>query len=503
MTGILTGPEATVGAVFRRFGGQYLRLHGIELSPHQQRILQELALCRTEPLGYVRWQCGECGLVRDIYNPCRSRHCPQCQGHLSRTWANAKQKDLLDLTYFHAVLTVPHEINVLLDVAQNHRPIYDLLFLATRDAITQVARNQSPLRATPGMLVVLHTWNQVLERHLHLHIAVPSGGWSLDDPDRFVTTDDPKWLAEEALMRAFRQAVMDGLERARASDQLAFHGRAAALADATEYARQIDHLRNRHWVVFARPSPLSPARTLDYLAHYTNKTGISNRRITAIDLEQGTVTFTYRNSRSRKNQWGEIEPTALSAIEFIDRFLLHVLPIQMSRCRTYGFWASRTKARDLPRIREQLGQTGPPESEDCSDDHDQDQDNEVDNEHEHEHEEHDQDNEDNEDEHEHEEHEHDEHEHEVAPVDDYRRRTCPTCKRQSMVKLSEVPKPTVYKMMQLKIWPEQYGYRRQDAAESIRRQTLLKDVTPYLPGGTEFAKGVAARLEQLQSLEYS
>ena len=138
---VITGRDATIGEIFRQYGGQYLKQHERRLSDEQKQVLQELSLCRTEALGWSDFECEDCGCTHRACNPCRNRHCPQCEGHVRRQWLARHRKDLLNLPYYHVVLTTPHEINVLADDWRNLRTVYNALFWA--------ARCDPPRRAQP------------------------------------------------------------------------------------------------------------------------------------------------------------------------------------------------------------------------------------------------------------------------------------------------------------------------------------------------------------------
>ena len=194
-----------------------------------------MALCRTPELGTAHWECETCGHVHDIHNPCRDRHCGSCGEHLVRQWYDAHSGELLPLAHQHVVFTAPHELHVFLDVWENRRVIYPLYLRAARDALVRVAGET--LGIMPGQAAFLHTWNQWMLMHLHIHTIWPNGGWLIDQPDRFVTVDATQ-LDEDCLINAFRDALLNSLCRAAERGRLVFGGQAAFLDTMAEQRGQ-------------------------------------------------------------------------------------------------------------------------------------------------------------------------------------------------------------------------------------------------------------------------
>ena len=443
--GSLVGSQATVAAILRAYGGAYLAKYRDQASNEQLRVLQLLTLCRTPSLGLAQWECTDCGLVRETYNPCRDRHCSQCQGHLERQWAEARLGEVLPIAYQHVIFTAPHEIHVLLDVWSNLRLIYPLYQRAARDALQRVAAEQLGVRL--GMADIVHTWNQQGLHHVHVHVIMPLGGWSIKKPEHFVQFD-AEALDVERLMVAFREALLSGICRLAEKGRLALAGEAAFLNDGRAFGAWIDQLNNRHWVLRPQPPLESPETAIGYLARYTRRAPIDNRRILEFDSRRGKVTFGYRNNGAGPNGQDIDDVLTIDAVEFIRRLLLHVMPKGLSRTRFHGWWASGKKGKELPRIRIALG--APPEPEPAK------QEKEPDPEFQ-------------------------------DALDEAVRIRCPLCRKRTLERVLQIPMPRLYDLMQLVLWPEQ-------EKEPTERQTLLPEMKSWLPGGEAFRTSLYAQL---------
>jgi predicted RNA-binding Zn-ribbon protein involved in translation (DUF1610 family) len=343
---VTASPQLEVADVVRRFGARLLAVHGASLSREQRRVLACLAACRTAALGGHLYQCDRCGYEHPVYNSCRDRHCPKCQALASERWLGARTAELLPVPYFHLVATVPDALHGLF--LQNQRALYDLLFRSVASSLLEVAADPRHLGARIGCLATLHTWNQVLLHHPHVHMIVPGGGLTVDGT-RWVGAD-PKYLVPvQVLSRALRGRLLTGIKALHADGALGFHGKLEPLAEPRTLARHLEPLWHKEWVVYLKPPFAGPKRVLEYLARYTHRIALSNRRLVAIDDD--TVTFRYRDRAH-----GDVARTLrLDGVEFLRRFLLHVLPRRFVRIRSYGLLANRNRTANLARCREALG----------------------------------------------------------------------------------------------------------------------------------------------------
>jgi hypothetical protein len=316
--------------VLARFGPDYLADHA--LSRAQAKAWRAIAACRTPALGAQLERCACCGAMRHVYHSCRNRHCPQCQSRAKEAWIAARRRELLPVPYFHLVFTLPHALHGL--TARNPRLIYETLFDAAANTLTEFAADERHLGGQAAFSVVLHTWRQDLARHVHLHALVAGGA----------LTADGRWIAPrrgflfpvKALSRVFRGKFV-----ARLADQP--HG-----LDEPVWRQLRERLHAHDWVVYAKQPLGGPEQVLDYLARYTHRVAISNERIVAITERE--VLF-----RVRAREPGQKRPIVrLSASEFIGRFLTHVLPPGFKRIRHYGLLAPAHKRPRLAAARAAL-----------------------------------------------------------------------------------------------------------------------------------------------------
>lgn len=253
-------------------------------------------------------------------------------------WLARRQAELLPIPYFHLVFTLPTEVAAL--ALQNKRLMYGLLFEAASQTIALVAANPRHLGAHEvGVLAVLHTWGQNLLHHPHLHCIV-SGGELSQDGARWVAAP-PYFLPVRVLSRVFRNTYCQLLKAAYERRALEFHGAQAALAEPHAFRRWLATAAGREWVVYAKRPFREPVYVLKYLARYTHRVAISNRRL--LTYQAGRVTFQYKDY----TQAGRTRPMTLCGSEFIRRFLLHVLPKGFMRIRQYGYLANRHRQQKL------------------------------------------------------------------------------------------------------------------------------------------------------------
>jgi hypothetical protein len=331
-------PQWEVADVFRRFGEAYRRAH--PLPPLECEVMRAIELCRTAALGGHVERCDACGFERIAYNSCRNRHCPKCQALAKARWREARRAELLPVRYFHVVFTLPHDLNPL--ALANKSALYDLLFQAASDTLKTFGRDPRHLGGKVGFTALLHTWDQQIRYHVHLHCLVPGGALSPDGAT-WLSAHGDYLFPVRALSVVFRAKFIEGL-RERADD-----GRLAFPGQPDTFDALVHRLWSTHWVVYCKPPFAGPEKVLDYLSRYTHRVAISNHRL--VDVDDRRVTFRYRDRR----EGDTVKLCTLAPDEFIRRFLLHVVPKGFKRIRHYGFLAGKAKARDLPRGRTLLG----------------------------------------------------------------------------------------------------------------------------------------------------
>lgn len=303
--------------------------------------------CRTAALGGHVARCENCSHTQIAYNSCRNRHCPKCQGAAAKEWLAEREAELLPVPYYHVVFTLPAAIA---DIAyQNKAVIYNLLFKASAETLTTIAADPKHLGARVGILSVLHTWGSALTHHPHVHMIVPGGGISFDG-NTWVSCRPGFFLPVRVLSRLFRRLFLDKLVAAHVAGELQFFGNHAPLTNAQAFAAYLAPLRNTEWVVYSKRPFGGPKEVLRYLARYTHRVAISNRRLIALD--DNGVTFKWKDYRIEGRERYKV--MTLATTEFIRRFLIHVLPDGFHRIRHYGLFANTSRADNVARARELL-----------------------------------------------------------------------------------------------------------------------------------------------------
>lgn len=349
-----------VADIFRSAGPAYRAAHAGHLSLHQLKIISAILNCRTAALGGHVEACTDCGHWRIAYNSCRNRHCPKCQGAAARTWLEAREADLLPVGYFHVVFTLPAEVA---DIAfHNKAVVYDLLFKAASQTMLTIAADPRHLGARIGITAVLHTWGSAMTHHPHIHMIVPGGGISRDGA-RWISSRPAFLLPVRVLGALFRRLFITRLMALHEAGKLAFFGANAELADRRAFLRHLSPVRRKRWVVYAKPPFAGPEAVLAYLARYTHRVAISNRRLIAFN--QQDVTFRYKDYRRDGPDRQSV--MTLCADEFIRRFLLHALPSGFHRIRHYGLLASSARKDSLALARALLDAAPPPEPDTADD----------------------------------------------------------------------------------------------------------------------------------------
>ena len=327
-----------VADVFHAHENQFLQRWGHVLSDQQRKVLRDIGRCRTAALGTHLERCDRCSYETVAYDSCRNRHWPKCQSSARDRWLMKQASSLLPVPYAHVVFTVPEQLAPL--AFRNQRLFYNLLFRAASETLLEIAADPHHLGARIGALAVLHTWSQNLRHHPHLHCIVPAGGLALDH-SRWIASRRGFFLPVRVLSRMFRGKLLAFLKQSYRRNQLCFAGKLAELSTQRAFHSLLHSLRRREWVVYSKPPFGGPEHVLKYLARYTHRVAISNGRL--LSLENGQVRFRWRDSR-HNNRSGIM---ILDAVEFIRRFLLHVLPSGFVKIRHFGLLANRSRRKAL------------------------------------------------------------------------------------------------------------------------------------------------------------
>ena len=338
-----------VADILRDHGPAWREANRGRISLEQLKVMTAIERCRTAALGGHVARCENQGCAYTViaYNSCRDRHCPKCQAAASREWLAEREAELLPVAYFHVVYTLPARIA---DIAyQNKQVIYDLLFKAAAKTTITIADDPKHLGARIGLTAVLHTWGSAMTHHPHVHMIVPGGGLS-QDRSRWVPCRPGFIMPVRVLSRLFRGVFLKILMQAHKANRLKFFGNHTRLADRRAFAAFLGPLRKTKWVVYAKEPFAGPEPVLRYLARYTHRVAISNRRLVAAD--DGGVAFRWKDyRRDQPNRW---QTMTLHPFEFIRRFLMHVLPKGFHRIRHYGLFANGNRAANIARLRELL-----------------------------------------------------------------------------------------------------------------------------------------------------
>ena len=317
--------------IFLAHGDSYRMKH--KLSYEQHKAMSAIEKCRTAALGGHTDTCDECGYTKISYNSCRNRHCPKCQTMAKERWIDNQKDNLLDVGYFHVVFTLPDDLNGI--VYQNQQLLYNLLFKASAETLSELAQDKRHLGATIGFTSVLHTWGQNLMYHPHIHCIVPGGGQSF--MGKWISSRRKFFIPVKVLSRKFRGKFLCYLKQAK----LEFRGAQEYLSNELAFWNLLDTLYNKEWIVYCKPPFKNAECVLEYLGRYTHRVAISNNRI--LSMEGGSVSFKWRDYRDN-NQW---KVMTVTAHEFIRRFLVHILPPGFMKIRHYGLLGNRNKSKKL------------------------------------------------------------------------------------------------------------------------------------------------------------
>jgi integrase len=261
-------------------------------------------------------------------------------------WLLKQARSLLPVPYAHVVFTIPEQLTPL--ALRNQRLFYSLLFRAASETLMEIAADPRHLGARIGVLAVLHTWSQNLQHHPHLHCLVPAGGLALDNSRWITTRRRGFFLPVRVLSRMFRGKLLAFLKQSYRRGELCFPGKLARLSTPRAFHTLRGNMRRREWVVYSKPPFGGPEHVLKYLARYTHRVAISNGRL--LSLDNGKVRFRWRDSRHNNRS----SVMKLDEVEFIRRFLLHVLPSGFVKIRHFGLLANRNRRQALTLCRVHL-----------------------------------------------------------------------------------------------------------------------------------------------------
>jgi hypothetical protein len=330
-------PGLEVADIFRLHGQEYRTNN--QLSPQQLKATKNIQDCRTADLGGHVDVCDQgCGFIRISYNSCRNRNCPKCQGLQSAKWLGQRFERILPTHYFHMVFTVPHELVPL--ILHNKRILYNILFQSAADSLLEFARDWQRLQALVGFTAILHTWNQEMQFHPHLHVVVTGGGLDYSQT-AWISSPNNFLVPVRALSKKFQGKFIDLLKKAFAANRLFIPENGLPTEAHDTFKPLINKLYAKKWVVYSKQPFGGPEQVFKYLGLYTHKVAISNHRLQS--MADGKVTFLARDNANP----GKKRSVTVSADEFIRRFLRHILPHRFVKIRHYGLMAPRNAKTKL------------------------------------------------------------------------------------------------------------------------------------------------------------
>jgi hypothetical protein len=336
-------PDANVNSIFQSYGADY-RKQCPKITLPELKVMRSLEICRTEEAGIRVEKCDTCSYIVTRNNSCRNRHCPLCRNTKKEEWIAAREKEVLPVTYFHIVFTLPDILNSI--IWKNKKILFNLMFSVTKETLLSIAGEEKFFGADIGFFAVLHTWGQKLNQHPHLHCVVPGGGFS---------TKDGKWkhvpydyLAPVNVIKArYKMIFLEKLKLLYKANKLYLAGTKFEKPGA--FQKLIDTLFEKEWVVFLKESFKNSHSVIEYLARYTHKIAISNYRILSFDHE--SVKFKYRDYKDGNRE----KILSMKTFTFMRKFLLHTVPHRFVRIRYFGIFSHRNKKRTLEICRELYG----------------------------------------------------------------------------------------------------------------------------------------------------
>ncbi len=323
----------TVQDVFSQFYPQYKEVYGV--SAQQAKAAGDIINCRTKELGGHVYQCDECGDTVIQYNSCRNRHCPLCQGINKVIWLDQRNKDILNVPYFHVVFTMPEELHQL--IYQNQKLLYPLMYKCVAETLLELCWDKKYLGAQIGFFSMLHTWGKDLHYHPHIHTVVMAGG--LTKNNQWVNGSNKFFIPVKVLSKKFRGKFIYYLKKYYSREKLSFYNDAVKYLDLKVFQDLIDQCYAKDWYSYSKRTFSGPQAVVKYLGRYTHRIAISNDRIVSMDKD--SVTIKVRDEENKN------KTVTLKGIEFIRRFLMHILPKGFVKVRHYGLLANRNRKTKL------------------------------------------------------------------------------------------------------------------------------------------------------------
>lgn len=306
----------------------------------QAKASRAIMGCKSGKFGVNISQCPDCGHMEFHNNSCRNRNCPSCQAIQKEVWADKRRAEVIDTPYFHVVFTLPHELNPL--VYRNQKLLYGFFHKCCSQTLLELSADRRYLGATPGIIQILHTWNQELGYHVHMHCIISGGGLTSDYSIR--KSKNNFFIPVRVLRDKFKGKYLAGLNSLYKKGQLAFSSSCRRLRNSYGWSEFCNSLYGKDWCPYIKQTFHGFSNALEYLGRYTHRIAISNSRILSVSERQ--TSFSARGRRPGEPR----RVITLLNTEFIRRYLMHVLPSGFQKIRYYGFLNNRMKSRNLKLI---------------------------------------------------------------------------------------------------------------------------------------------------------
>jgi len=327
-------PTLEIADILRKYIDDYCKYYG-KLTVHQWSVVNDIMNCRTPSMGGRVVQCDNCGKQEILYNSCRNRHCPKCQCQHREQWIIEREAELLPVGYFHTIFTVPHQLNELF--LFNKKTLYELLFNCVWSTINHFSHEPEHLGAQSGMISIMHTWGQNLDYHVHLHCIIPGGGLSEKGKWKYAKADGKYLFPVHLLSEYYKKLMTTEIRKLFLAGNLIFKGDTINLFNSVAFDKTLSEVENKDWVVYVKPPFSSPMAILNYQARYTHRVAISNYRL--VEIKNDRIYFWWYNYKTSQKSIMD-----LSAVEFIRRFLQHIIPKRFRKIRYYGIFSAVNKS---------------------------------------------------------------------------------------------------------------------------------------------------------------
>lgn len=316
--------------IFSKYYTDYTKKYGVNFE--LDKVAKAILSCKTSILGGHSSICNDCGVIKNHYNSCRNRHCPCCQSLVKEKWIDKRKSEVLNAPYFHVVFTVPSELRPLF--RSNKKLFYTMLYKVAKETLLTLGKDKKHLGADIGFISILHTFGQNLSYHPHLHCIVLGGGLTKDL--KFKKSEKDFLFPVRVISKLFRGKFLDAFNELYTKNKIVFPQNLLHLKDQKEFNEFKDLLYKKEWIPHIKETFKGAKNVIEYLGKYTHRIAISNSRIVKI-ADEG-ITFKVKDYKTEKKELLTLHP-----VEFIRRFLMHVLPKGFTKIRHYGILSNRTK----------------------------------------------------------------------------------------------------------------------------------------------------------------